>query len=156
MVFRGRVVGTGHFGSRPLPNVRVPKNCSDPEFHPAHCKCMPPYDCVFCRIIAGIEPVEGLEQEGRYAVSFIPLKPCVPGHRLFVPIKHATDAGDDSIGAADAFRAACDWAKANDDDFNLITSGGTYATQTIWHTHIHYVPRRENDGLTLPWTGQKK
>lgn len=40
------------------------------------------------------------------------------------------------------------------DDFNLITSSGRWATQTVKHLHIHYVPRRKDDGLTLPWTGQ--
>jgi histidine triad (HIT) family protein len=47
---------------------------------------------------------------------------------------------------------AARWGAEKNEDFNLITSRGKFATQTILHTHIHYVPRRENDGLFLPWT----
>jgi histidine triad (HIT) family protein len=37
-------------------------------------------------------------------------------------------------------------------DYNLITSGGREATQTVMHAHVHYVPRRRGDGLKLPWS----
>jgi histidine triad (HIT) family protein len=37
-------------------------------------------------------------------------------------------------------------------DYNIITSMGEYATQTVFHLHVHIVPRRLNDGLHLPWT----
>lgn len=35
---------------------------------------------------------------------------------------------------------------------NLITSAGAEATQSVFHLHVHIVPRGENDGLALPWT----
>jgi diadenosine tetraphosphate (Ap4A) HIT family hydrolase len=37
---------------------------------------------------------------------------------------------------------------------NFITSAGRDATQTVFHLHIHIVPRHAGDGLALPWTGQ--
>lgn len=40
-------------------------------------------------------------------------------------------------------------------DMNLITSRGPAATQTVPHLHLHLIPRREGDGLTLPWTAQQ-
>jgi len=52
--------------------------------------------------------------------------------------------------------SAARWANACREHFNLITSSGQYATQTVHHLHIHYVPRRPGDGLTLPWTGQAR
>ena len=41
-------------------------------------------------------------------------------------------------------------------DYNLITSAGIPATQSVLHLHIHIVPRYENDGLHLPWTDQRR
>lgn len=108
-------------------------------------------DCVFCEIIKS-ESAEGFRAEGPGVVSFVPLYPVVPGHRLFVPRKHAYDGSLGPSDAASAFEDACDWAAGRGQDFNLITSGGLYATQTIFHTHIHYVPRRFEDGLLLPWS----
>jgi histidine triad (HIT) family protein len=112
-------------------------------------------DCVFCEIVKTGE-AEGFRPEGPGVVSFIPLNPVTPGHRLFVPKVHATDAADDAMRAASAFEDAADWGAEKNEDFNIITSRGSFATQTVFHTHIHYVPRREGDGLFLPWTNQLK
>ncbi|OHT47970.1 hypothetical protein BKG71_25700 [Mycobacteroides chelonae] len=59
--------------------------------------------------------------------------------------------------AADLADAAAVYLQRRGDiQANVITSIGPDATQTVFHTHIHVVPRRENDGLHLPWTGQVK
>lgn len=110
-------------------------------------------DCVFCDIINGLSPAKGLVKMGS-CVSFLPLNPVTPGHRLFVPTIHAENVGEawaagDAVGA---FVAACNWGLMKDEQFNIITSAGPLASQTVFHTHIHYVPRREDDGLKLPWT----
>lgn len=39
---------------------------------------------------------------------------------------------------------------------NFITSAGPAATQSVFHLHVHLVPRFEDDGLILPWTGQRR
>lgn len=111
--------------------------------------------CVFCEIVKN-EDAEGFRFEGPGVVSFIPLNPVVPGHRLFVPTVHSGDAGINPATAASAFEDACDWGHQKNEDFNIITSRGSLATQTVFHTHIHYVPRRPDDGLSLPWTNQKR
>lgn len=112
-------------------------------------------DCVFCEIIR-TEVAEGFVRYGETVVSFVPLNPVVLGHRLFVPVRHAKDFSDDPGFGAAAFYWAGRWAESHHQDFNLITSGGVYATQTVFHTHIHYVPRKPDDGLKLPWTEQKR
>jgi histidine triad (HIT) family protein len=110
-------------------------------------------DCVFCDIIAGVAPAkEFVDMES--CVSFVPLNPVTPGHKLFVPKIHTESVADawaagDSLGA---FVALCNWGMVKNEDFNVITSAGRHATQTIFHTHIHYVPRRKDDGLKLPWS----
>lgn len=113
-------------------------------------------DCVFC----GRVDREERDLYGYGAVSFEPLNPVTPGHRLFLPSHHVEDARD--LGGLQAAMAlASTWVKDWEnnphylDDFNLITSAGPAATQTIRHLHVHYVPRREGDGLALPWTGQQ-
>jgi histidine triad (HIT) family protein len=111
-------------------------------------------DCVFCQRIANgeYEPCYGT----RNVVRFEPLNPVTPGHMLFVPVQHVRDALQSPLWVGHAFEAAAQYARESRDDFNLITSAGRSATQTVWHLHIHYVPRYPDDGLHLPWTGQKR
>lgn len=127
--------------------------CDAPDYHPAHCKCYP-VACVFCEIIRQ-KSGNDFKTHGYTAVSFIPLNPVVEGHRLFVPITHATDLSANPESGCTAFFHAARWAKEKGVPFNIITSGGKEATQTVFHTHIHYVPRSEGDGLLLPWSNQE-
>ena len=113
-------------------------------------------NCVFCEIAGGRISVEGLKCHGSTTISFIPLNPVTPGHRLFVPFEHGSDVADRPAHAAMALFWAGRWGAEKNEDFNIITSRGEYATQTVFHTHIHYVPRRKGDGLLLPWSNQEK
>ena len=106
-------------------------------------------DCPFCNLIAN----NHLGYLPR-VVSFEPLDPVTPGHRLFVPSWHTEHPNAGDLG--EAMEAAEAWGGEGDEDYNLITSSGALATQTIDHIHVHYVPRREGDGLVLPWTNQKR
>lgn len=93
-------------------------------------------------------------------VWFEPLDPVTPGHMLFVPARHVSGAGDPANGPYEAgitAEVAARWAQRHGiGAFNLITSAGAEATQTVFHLHLHLVPRRDGDGLHLPWTGQKR
>ena len=107
-------------------------------------------DCVFCgRIERG-------EYDGSdaFAVTFLPLNPVGPGHRLFIPKAHVADALEDPMVTAVTARFAAEWAARNGvGACNLITSRGPEATQSVYHLHLHLVPRLKGDGLALPWTG---
>ncbi|MBF6298257.1 HIT domain-containing protein [Nocardia amamiensis] len=88
-------------------------------------------------------------------VHFEPLNPVTPGHRLFPPGKHVEHSAPRWVEAAAWWAARKGWwGETGDEPYNLIVSSGTAATQTVAHVHIHYVPRRDGDGLHLPWTGQ--
>lgn len=114
-----------------------------------------PDDCPFCNYDG---PSEVVWRGHGGIIAFEPLNPVVPGHMLFInDQRHFEDASKDHVAAARVFAAAADWAgrrgreKGQYQPFNLITSGGAEATQTIFHFHVHYVPRRRGDGLFLPW-----
>lgn len=104
--------------------------------------------CPFCLRIEDGEYVMGNGE----AVAFEPLNPVTEGHLVVVPVRHVADASEDPEVTAETMRAAASIARDQFGSVNLITSVGAQATQTIRHLHIHIVPRREGDGLHLPWT----
>lgn len=108
--------------------------------------------CVFCDLIGRGDYIE----RSGGVVTFEPLNPVVPGHLLVVPVEHVQDAlSDTGITALTMLRAA-DVAKDRClAPCNIMTSVGREATQSVFHLHIHIVPRRAGDGLMLPWTGQQ-
>lgn len=78
-----------------------------------------------------------------------PINPVTEGHVLAVPREHVADALADPEVAGRVMEVAA-WFAAG--ECNLITSVGPLATQTVKHLHLHIVPRREGDGLALPWS----
>lgn len=113
-------------------------------------------NCVFCDLIADAREDYDLD----YSVAIFPRDPVTEGHTLIVPKLHVQDALDDELVTAETMRCAVEYVKYHLSvplsDVNFITSVGTAATQTVFHLHIHVVPRLIGDGLTLPWTGQQK
>jgi histidine triad (HIT) family protein len=107
--------------------------------------------CVFCaRIAAG-----DFERTWLGVVAFAPLNPVIPGHMLVVPKRHVADVAADPWQSAMTMSAAAKLAWEIG-ECNIITSRGTSATQSVYHLHLHVVPRRPGDGLALPWTGQTR
>ncbi len=112
--------------------------------------------CAFCRIIRNEEPADIVDETVMF-LAIRPLNPVIEGHLLVLPRKHVRDAGDNPDITGLAFRfAAVIAGNYMPPAYNLISSTGGAATQTVPHLHIHLVPRTEGDGLALPWTGQHK
>lgn len=110
-------------------------------------------DCIFCKIIQRTAPAS-IVQTWNDAIAFEPLNPVTDGHLLIVPKQHVDNfAVQPAITGMVAQRAAL-CARDVPGDYNLITSQGPAATQTIRHLHFHLIPRHEGDGLHLPWTNQ--
>lgn len=105
--------------------------------------------CPFCEIVAGRAPAV-VVQEWPDALAIVPLEPVVDGHTLVVPKRHVADFGENPDVSAATMRRAAELA-AGDVPMNVITSRGRAATQSVFHLHLHIVPRAENDGLALPW-----
>lgn len=109
-------------------------------------------NCVFCdinKIKSDVREVDG-------CFVFEPLNPIVKGHLLVVNKVHTNDFADNPAIFSLTSMTAAKIASENGGDYNLITSKGKAATQSVFHCHIHLVPRMKGDGLTLPWTNQKK
>ena len=116
-------------------------------------------DCVFCGIVSGdIPSVKVAETASTYA--FMDINPANDGHLLVIPKQHSTDLLD--IGADDLSavtleaqriaRAMVDDAGA--DGVNLLNCCKAPAWQTVFHFHLHVIPRyadRSVDRLSLPW-----
>jgi histidine triad (HIT) family protein len=106
--------------------------------------------CPFCEIVAGRAPAT-IVRDWPDALAIVPLNPIVEGHTLVIPKEHVPDFAHDPDVAADTMWRAALLAQKSDRPMNLITSRGREATQSVWHLHLHLVPRAANDGLALPW-----
>lgn len=105
--------------------------------------------CPFCEIVAGRAPAT-VVHEWSDVIAIVPLNPVVEGHTLVIPRAHVDDAATDpDITAATMLRGA-ELAAASQSS-NILTSIGKAATQSVFHLHIHVVPRAPGDQLMLPW-----
>jgi histidine triad (HIT) family protein len=113
-------------------------------------------DCIFCKIVAGDLPAQIVDQDER-TVSFMDISPATRGHALVIPREHATDllevGGEDlkaTITAAQKLAGRM-VERLGADGVNLLNSCRAPAWQTVFHFHVHVIPRYHDDPLKLPW-----
>jgi histidine triad (HIT) family protein len=112
-------------------------------------------DCIFCAIAAGDGPAE-IVQEDEHTVAFMDINPWTRGHALVIPRAHSPslyEIGDEDLARtmAAAKRLARRMRDAlGADGVNLLNSTGEAAWQTVFHFHVHVIPRYEDDPLRLP------
>jgi histidine triad (HIT) family protein len=112
-------------------------------------------DCIFCKIAAGELPAETV-QEDEHTLAFMDINPWTRGHALVIPRNHSRNLyevdGEDLRHAAAASqrlalrmreRLACDGV-------NLLNASEPAAWQTVFHFHVHVIPRYDDDPLQLP------
>ena len=113
-------------------------------------------DCIFCKIVAGELPGEILDEDSK-TVAFMDINPANPGHALVIPRAHSKDLleiSDDDLAACTlaARRLARQMSETIDPEgFNVLNCCGSAAWQTVFHFHLHVVPRNHDDPLELPW-----
>jgi histidine triad (HIT) family protein len=113
-------------------------------------------DCLFCKIVAGELPSQQIDSDER-TIAFMDISPATRGHALVVPREHSTnllevdreDLEAVVVAAQRLARRAVERLGA--DGVNLINSCGPAAWQTVFHLHMHVIPRYEDDPLKLPW-----
>jgi histidine triad (HIT) family protein len=114
-------------------------------------------DCIFCKIVGGELPAEIVDEDER-TISFMDIHPATRGHALVIPRRHARDLLEiDADDLTATILAAQRLARRVDDRLgadgaNLLNSRGQAAWQTVFHFHIHVIPRYQGDPLRLPWT----
>jgi histidine triad (HIT) family protein len=113
--------------------------------------------CAFCAIARGQDDSVEVVCEADDWVAFFPDHPATPGHTLIIPRRHVADLWevepplsgellDATIRVGRAIEAAI-----HPNGLNLISSAGASAEQTVFHLHLHVVPRWEDDGFGQIW-----
>lgn len=114
-------------------------------------------DCIFCKIIAGeIPSAKVYEDDAVYA--FLDISQVTTGHTLIIPKTHTTDIFETSEAIAGELfsrvpKVAAAIKKAYQPvGFNIITNNGEFAGQSVFHLHLHLMPRYdESDGFGVKW-----
>ena len=113
-------------------------------------------DCIFCKIVAGELPAQRVHED-EHTIAFMDINPGTRGHTLVIPRRHVRnlleiepeDLSATVLTAQKIAQRISDRLGA--DGVNLINSCGAAAWQTVFHFHIHVIPRYRDDPLVLPW-----
>lgn len=114
-------------------------------------------DCIFCAVVQGKAPAR-VVHEDETTLAFLDINPIVDGHTLIVPKVHSAtllDTPDSQL--ADVMAAAAHVGRLvterlGCDGVNVLNASGAAAWQTVFHLHLHVLPRFAGDGLEFPFT----
>ena len=113
-------------------------------------------DCIFCKVVAGEIPGEIVDSDER-TVTVMDINPATRGHVVVIPREHSPDLLTVSAADLDAtMQAARRIAERmretlSPEGFNVLNNMGQVAWQSIFHFHVHVIPRYADDPLELPW-----
>lgn len=113
-------------------------------------------NCIFCKIANGEIPSRTIYEDEQFRV-FLDLSPAAKGHALIVPKEHYANLYElPEELAADAMRLAKKemalmTQKLSCDGFQLVQNNGETAGQTVFHFHLHLIPRYRTDGQKIAW-----
>jgi len=116
--------------------------------------------CIFCSIVAGSAPAHVVEEDAR-TIAFMDINPLVRGHVLVVPRAHAAELWEMAIDDGAALMrmtqriAGAVHAAFAPDGVNLFHATGAAAGQTVFHVHMHVVPRWDGDAFRPPTIPQR-
>jgi bis(5'-nucleosyl)-tetraphosphatase (symmetrical) len=113
-------------------------------------------DCIFCKIANGEIPSSTIYEDDLFRV-ILDLSPATKGHALILPKKHMANIFEmDEETAKKVFVLASRITKAmkealNCDGLNIVQNNGEIAGQTVFHFHMHIIPRYNDDGQQINW-----
>lgn len=113
-------------------------------------------DCIFCKIVAGDIPCFKI-YEDEHTLAFMDINPANRGHALAIPKAHSPDLYESpdqtlAVTLATARKVArAVRATVNPDGLNLVQANGPGAAQSVFHLHVHVMPRYTDDDLKLNW-----
>lgn len=114
-------------------------------------------DCIFCQVAAGKAPSWKVH-ENEHAYAFLNINSVSRYHTLVIPKGHYVNIFDASASAVEEVMAMVQYVsklyreKLGIEDIQVITNAGAAAQQTVFHWHVHIVPRAPEDGLDIEWT----
>lgn len=114
-------------------------------------------NCIFCKIANGEIPTATIYEDEDFRV-ILDLGPASKGHALILPKEHYANLYelDDSVAAKVLVLAKKVITKMTEvlecDGYNLVQNNGAIAGQTVFHFHLHMIPRYENDNVGIGWT----
>jgi histidine triad (HIT) family protein len=117
-------------------------------------------NCIFCKIIAGEIPSATVYEDNDFK-AIMDIFPAAKGHIIILPKKHSANLFElEDETAEKALLVARKLAKAmkeelNCDGINLLQNNGEAAGQTVFHFHIHLIPRFTGDTVKMTWTQGK-
>lgn len=117
-------------------------------------------NCIFCKIANGEIPSKTLYEDERFRV-ILDLGPASKGHALILPKDHYANLyklPDETAG--DVMKLAKKMAaqmteRLGCEGFNLVQNNGELAGQTVFHFHMHLIPRYKEDGQKIGWKPQE-
>lgn len=113
-------------------------------------------ECIFCKIIAGEIPCFKLYEDD-HTFAFMDINPANEGHALVIPKEHFADVNAISDTALSSTMvtvkkvAAAISKTLSPDGLNLVQANGPAAAQSVFHFHMHVLPRGSGDELKLNW-----
>lgn len=113
-------------------------------------------DCIFCKLANGVFPTRSIYEDEDFNV-ILDLAPATKGHALILPKAHTANIYElPEETAGEVFMLAKKLAqkmtdKLGCDGFNIVQNNGSVAGQTVFHFHLHLIPRYENDGQEINW-----
>ncbi len=113
-------------------------------------------NCIFCKIAAGDIPSATLYEDDDFRV-ILDIEPASKGHALILPKEHYANLYelDDEVAAKALVLAKKMITKLTDivgcDGYNVLQNNGTAAGQTVFHFHMHLIPRYKNDDVKVGW-----
>ena len=113
-------------------------------------------DCLFCGLVAGDVPGQIIDSD-EHTVAFMDINPATRGHALVIPREHSADlieiSDEDLERTMVAARRLARKIEATlePDGFNILNACRPAAWQTVFHYHLHVIPRYDDDPLKLPW-----
>lgn len=113
-------------------------------------------DCIFCKIIAGDIPSKTVYEDSNYK-AILDVSPASEGHVIILPKNHAANIFE--LSDEDARRimpvakkiAAAQVKVFGCDGVNILQNNGEAAGQTVFHLHVHVIPRYKNDTVNIKW-----
>ena len=108
-------------------------------------------NCIFCKIVSGEIPCYKVNESQEF-LAFLDITQATSGHTLVIPKKHANNLLDSTEpGYLEFIQETMKMLsqKLNVADFNLLSNVGAKAGQEVFHTHVHIVPRSDNDKLVM-------